>query len=139
MERTLAQFDQTYPWGGKSPINNGEPSLPQRAKYEPTAGLRDLYCFWIDTYLRDIEERGGKWARRATRMYRQRYSSNRAGRVWLAKTLGSGKPISEENMKFLRAANQHPKPDGKNKKIWDQSNYDGLWLSGNQFGAAGPF
>lgn len=140
IERTLAQFDQTYPWEGKNLINNGEPTRPQRKDGQPTAGLRDLYCFWIDTYLDDIEKLAATWVHEATKNYKNSFGSTRDGEDWRKEVLGSGGLISEESMKFLHSAKQHPEQVSQKPRIWKQSNYDGLWLSGdNQFGSAGPF
>ncbi|KAL5040878.1 hypothetical protein BDW71DRAFT_212673 [Aspergillus fruticulosus] len=140
MEKTLHEFDTEYQWSGNGAANQGQIDLPQRAANQPTAGLRDLYCYWIDQLLGEIEANGVNWVRSATANYRaSSYASDNAGRKWLDNVLNSNGLISESSMRFLRAANQHRAPNAQNPSIWAQSRYENLWRTGQGYGAAGPF
>jgi chitinase len=138
MEQTLAEFDANFNWNGQNAENVGQPGIPQRAAGQPVAGLRDLYCYWIDMFLRDIEAKGVAWWNAAEPAYRQSsYGSDNDGIKWLKNVMNANGPISPTTMRFLHARNQHG-PFGSNNNptvLWAQSNYDSLW--GN--GPAGPF
>ncbi|KAL2817250.1 hypothetical protein BDW59DRAFT_166064 [Aspergillus cavernicola] len=140
MEKTLHEFDNDYQWTGNGAANQGQVGLPQRIANQPTAGLRDLFCFWIDQLLGEIEANGVNWVRSATANYRaSSYASDDAGQKWLNNVLNANGLISELNMRFLRAANQHWAPNAQNPSIWAQSRYENLWRTGQGYGAAGPF
>ncbi|KAL6232551.1 hypothetical protein BDW75DRAFT_242830 [Aspergillus navahoensis] len=122
MEKTLHVFGNDYQWTGNGVANQGQVGLPRRAANQPTAGLRDLYCFWIDQLLGEIEAKGVNWVLSATANYRaSSYASDDAGQKWLNNVLNANGLISESNMRFLRAANQHRAPNAQNPSIWAQS------------------
>jgi chitinase len=140
MEKTLHEFDTDYQWSGNGPANQGQIGRPQRTANQPMAGLRDLYCFWIDQLLGQIETNGANWVRSATANYKaSSYASDDAGKKWLNNVLKPNGLISESTMRFLRAASQHPKPNSQSPSIWAQSRYENLWRTGQGYGAAGPF
>ncbi|RGP78609.1 glycoside hydrolase family 18 [Fusarium longipes] len=134
IENVLHQFDKKYPWGGTGIYSDGELGLPDRIAGQPEAGLRDLYCYWIDRKLSSIEEEARRWLDATTKDYNARYSGTPTHHDWTTKILKPGGYISEEAMKFLRALG-HGAPNKQSPRIWVQSNYKGLWVKG----AAGPF
>lgn len=73
METVLQQFDDSYSWGGNNPVNSGQPGLPGRMNGQPKAGLRDLYCYWIDRYLQGIENLGEQWLTTSRANYAAEY------------------------------------------------------------------
>ncbi|GAW17905.1 hypothetical protein ANO14919_073740 [Xylariales sp. No.14919] len=135
MEQRLQEFDDTYTWGSEA----DEPGRPQRATGQPSAGLRDLYCFWIDFHLGSIEERGEQWWNAARPKFQAGYGSDDDGKKWLDNVFVQGGAISIQNMRFLRTTRQHARPNPSNPAIWATSNYQDLWMTGGNFGAAGPF
>ena len=136
IENVLHQFDEAYSWGGTGIYSDGELGLPDRIAGQPDAGLRDLYCFWIDRKLFDIEQEGRRWLAATTSDYNARYSGTPTHQDWTRRILKPNGYISEKAMKFPRAMG-HGAPNKQNPRIWAQSNYDHLWVRG--LGAAGPF
>ncbi|KAF7870544.1 hypothetical protein EAF04_004288 [Stromatinia cepivora] len=130
MERACRQFDQSYTWGS----SNGEIDRPNRANGQPEAGLRDLYVYWIDNVLNDIEARADVWYQATVSSYTASYGSDNDGVAWLKNVLNPQGEISSTSLRFLHSLNGHgPGP------FWTQSKYDDLWLTGQGFGPAGPF
>lgn len=130
VEQDLQIFDTTYAWGNQS----GELGRPNRTN----AGLRDLYCYFIDQYLGTIEANAGNWATRARTQYDGRYSKDNAGINWLNTELNAQSAqyghVTPQKMKFPRNATVHAAP-GANKE-WANSNYN-AWSP--NLGLAGPF
>lgn len=85
MERACRQFDQSYTWGS----SNGEIDRPNRANGQPEAGLRDLYVYWIDNVLNDIEARADVWYQATVSSYKASYGSDNDGVAWLKNVLNS--------------------------------------------------
>lgn len=140
MEEVFREFDKTYPWGGNNPINQGEPKRPSRGRDQPEAGLRDLYCFWIDEHLGSIEATMRQWHSAALSAYENKFKGTTTSDNWVNKKLKNG-DLSIDQVRFPRSLNRHK---GKSSSlagadIWSQSNYKDLWKTGNGFGAAGPF
>ncbi|KAI0523939.1 glycosyl hydrolases family 18-domain-containing protein [Xylaria bambusicola] len=137
MEQRLHEFDELYTWGSEA----DEPGRPQRATGQPAAGLRDLYCYWIDDHLGSIEAEAERWWNAARPQFEARYGMDDDGIKWLRNVFVKGGPISIDKMKFLRTTRQHARPNPGNPKIWATSNYQDLWVAGTgtDFGAAGPF
>ncbi|KAH7322711.1 glycosyl hydrolases family 18-domain-containing protein [Stachybotrys elegans] len=133
MENVWKQFDDEYDWGG--PDSAGEPGLPTRTTGQPRAGLRDLYCYWIESELRNIEARADTWVDTATRNYRKDFGGRPIGDRWLANVLNPSGYISATKLKFPKARTSHKNPNPGSPDIWLASNYQGLWAHG----AAGPF
>jgi chitinase len=140
MEQTLAEFDANFNWNGQNQENVGQPGLPQRGANDPVAGMRDLYCYWIDMHLRDIEANGVNWWNAAEGQYRMSsYGSDNDGVKWLKNVMNLNGPISPTTMRFLHARNQHGPFGSNNQRTvrWLASNYENLWIAG--YGPAGPF
>jgi chitinase len=137
MELVLAEFDEQYPWTRSGHINTGQPKLPIRTAGQPTAGLRDLYCFWIESLLTNIEKSASGWLTATTANYKSAFGGEPAGKKWLDNVLHSGGLISESILTFPKAAFTHKAPNPLQPDIWTQSNFKELWDEGK--GAAGPF
>ncbi|KAJ3548344.1 hypothetical protein NM208_g1045 [Fusarium decemcellulare] len=137
MELVLAEFDEQYPWTTSKHINTGQPDIPSRASGEPTAGLRDLYCFWIESLLTNIEASASSWLTATTANYKSAFEGEPNGKKWLDNVLRPGGLISASILKFPKAAFTHSRPNPSQPDIWTQSNFKDLWDSGT--GAAGPF
>ncbi|SPJ79175.1 related to chitinase [Fusarium torulosum] len=137
MESVLAEFDQEYPWTSSKHINIGQPGVPTRSRGEPKAGLRDLYCFWLETRLTEIEDTGRNWVRAATANYRSAFGLEPDGKKWLDNVLKPQGLISESKLKFPAASTRpiHRSPNPSQPDIWTASNFRDLW----ELGAAGPF
>lgn len=136
METAMHEFDASYDWGSEK----GEPELPDRSNGQPEAGLRDLYCYWIDMELGNIETQVHIWQTQAQTNFEAEFKSSGGNdaTTWL-KYFSSGRPIGKDELRFSRASNGHKKPDPKNPDIWTESNYANLWKTGTGYGAAGPF
>lgn len=130
VEQACRQFDTSYTWGSRA----GELGRPTRAAGRPNAGLRDLYVFWIDYVLGDIEARAASWYQATVPAYTASYGADNDGVSWLKNVLNAQGEISAANLCFLRSLNGHG-----NGVTWLQSRYDGVWLTGMGFGPAGPF
>jgi hypothetical protein len=57
IESSCLDFDQHYTWNRGA----GELGRPNRAPGQPQPGLRDLWCYFIDQYLRTIEANARLW------------------------------------------------------------------------------
>lgn len=139
MENVLNDFDVNFNWNGQNPENTGQLGRPTRAAGEPVAGLRDLYCYWIDKHLTDIERKAAAWLVTAEANYRaSSYATDNDGIAWLKNVMTPGGLISAQNMRFLHSTQaQHTfNPGNPNPTEWLLSNFDGLW---SNLGAAGPF
>lgn len=139
MERIFDDFDYEYTWGTSDAVNKGQPTRPTRpgGSNIPQAGLRDLYCYWIDKTLADIEQKAAAWLPAATANFRASYGSDDDGKRWLDNVLKPGAYISATNLRFNHAAVQHSAPNPSTPNIWEASNYRGLW--DHTLGEAGPF
>lgn len=141
IEEVLRTFDTTYPWGGNNPLNQGEPKRPSRGSNQPQAGLRDLYCFWIDGHLSTMEGLMGRWHSAAVTAYKGKFQGTTTSDNWVKKKLEKGGDLHSDQLQFPASLNKHK---GKSQTqagadIWSQSNYKDLWKTGSGFGAAGPF
>ena len=136
VEQVLQEFDEEYPWEQNSVYSDGELGLPNRIAGQPTAGLRDLYCYFIDKVLKDIEIEAKNWLTASTNNYNAEYSGTPAHYAWTRSVLRAGGYISEKALKFRKAMG-HRAPSSINPRIWPKSNYENLWMK--EIGAAGPF
>lgn len=136
MEKVLKQFDDEYPWNGNGRINVGEPGIPNRPN-QPTAGMRDLYCYFIENVLTNIESRADSWLTTATSNYKADFGTTKDGKNWLDNVLVPGGLISATILKFPASAFKHNAPNPASPSTWTHSQFKDLWISGN--GAAGPF
>lgn len=136
METAMHEFDMSYKWGSEK----GEPKLPRRSEDQPKAGLRDLYCYWIDMELSNIETKAGIWHTQAKTNFEAEFRSSGGNdaTAWL-ETFSSDHPMGKDKLRFNRATNRHKKPNPQNPDIWTASNYANLWKTGPGYGAAGPF
>ncbi|KAK8238672.1 hypothetical protein HDK77DRAFT_492721 [Phyllosticta capitalensis] len=57
LEDVFGSFDVAYDW-----VDDGVLGRPDREEGQPPAGLRDLFCWFMDALLHDIEERAITWA-----------------------------------------------------------------------------
>ncbi|KAL9118258.1 MAG: hypothetical protein Q9187_005199 [Circinaria calcarea] len=122
IENVLITFDSTYAWN-----DLGQLQRPAR----PNAGLRDLYCYWIDTYLRRIENNAAAWATNAKNtLENTAQGTGQEGKNWIATALTSG-AVTPGRMRF-NAVGIPPAPGSQ----WTRSSYD-MWDAAN--GNAGPF
>lgn len=139
MENVFDDFDIAYPWDTNNAINQGQLTRPPRpdGKKIPLAGLRDLYCYWIDMTLAGVEQRAAAWLPTATANFRAKFGNDDDGKRWLDNVLKSGAYISATSLRFNHAAVQHSAAKPSNPNIWLASNYENLWVAG--LGAAGPF
>ncbi|KAM6537148.1 hypothetical protein FALCPG4_003094 [Fusarium falciforme] len=138
IEQIFDDFDIKFKWGGLDPMNEGEPDRPtDRVKGQPKPGLRDLYCYWIDMTLADIEATAATWLTAATANFKADFGDSQDGKKWLANVLNSKGYISASKLKFPQASIRHRSPNRANPDIWTQSNYQDLWDP--ELGAAGPF
>ncbi|RSL86747.1 hypothetical protein CDV31_016357 [Fusarium ambrosium] len=140
IEAVLDDFDMEYPWGMKNAVNVGELKRPARSTNppkEPMAGLRDLYCYWLDGALANIEATAASWLTAATANYKSQYGKDRDGMKWLANVLNSKGYISASKLKLPHASISHSSRNDDNPDIWTQSNYKDLWDP--EHGPAGPF
>lgn len=137
MEELLDDFDILYPWDGNTAMNVGQLERPDRDPNDnlPLAGLRDLYCFWIDSTLAGIEQKAAAWLPAATANFKAQFGSDIDGKKWLDNVIGAY--ISVTNLKFLHTTGGQHSPNPSNPDIWVQSNYQGLWRT--NLGPAGPF
>ncbi|EWG51561.1 hypothetical protein FVEG_16813 [Fusarium verticillioides 7600] len=115
---------------------DGELDLPDRTAGQPLAGLRDLYCYWIDRKLQRIEDDARDWLIKTANDYNARYSGTSDHLDWTTNVLKPNGYISEKALKFPKARG-HGNPNSQSPMIWPQSNYENLWKS--SIGAAGPF
>lgn len=135
MEQACREFDQSYAWGSfQGGAELGRPARPGTNPPQPEPGLRDLYAYWIDRVLADIEARARAWYDATVPAYTQSYGSDNDGRKWLANVLNTQGQISPTGLRFPRAGARHGTTG-----LWAQSNYENLWLTGPGYGAAGPF
>lgn len=133
MEQACREFDQSYNWGSRQ----GEvqrPTRPVTNPPQPEPGLRDLYVYWVDRMLSDIEARARAWYDATVPAYTASYGSDNDGRTWLANVLNDQGQISPTTLRFPRSGARHGTTG-----LWAQSNFDNLWLTGPGYGAAGPF
>lgn len=131
IEGSLDEFDRIYPWGSDPA---GEPGRPKRSKTQPRAGLRDLYCYWIDRQLASIETNADNWVRSARQKYETKYGNDPRGINWLATEMDPAVgSIRVGALRFLEAVGGGHQPTG----VWANSNYDDLFDS--SIGSAGPF
>lgn len=128
IEESLKYFDDNYNWGSAA----GEIGRPaNRAANQPAAGLRDLYCYWVDRQLNSIEAKADNWVQAARTKYESRYGSEPRGIAWLKTELNA-------NTGAIRSATLRfpPSPGGKHGLTGGpfNSDFEGLWT-----GQAGPW
>lgn len=123
---TLEIFDTTYAWNDKQEMLQ----RPTRAPGEPRAGLRDLYCFWIDQYLGMIDVNAAAWVTSARTRFEQLYGGSPGGRKWIADAFGNGGLVTAAEMQLTKSA-QVPVSPGQ---LTLSSRY-GVWAGG----PAGPW
>jgi chitinase len=126
IEQTLIVFDQTYPWN--EPRNM--PDRPNRASGESQAGLRDLYCFWIDLYLSQIDDAAAAWVDLAKSEYVRLYGQSTTGKKWLTSFFGPNGVATKGEMQLPKTPQVAPKAG----KVTRNSKY-GAWDDGH----AGPW
>lgn len=128
IEGSLRDFDNAYQWGSAA----GEIGRPtNRAPNQPAAGLRDLYCFWVDLQLNSIEAKADNWVNSARTKYESRYGGEPRGIDWLATEFNAQTgTIRSANLRFPAAGlNKHGRTGGP-----FNSDFRGLWT-----GQAGPW
>lgn len=106
------------------------------------AGRRDLYCYWIEKHLTEIEGTAAIWLQAAEAKFRaSSFGSDEAGIKWLQNVMTPRGPISARNLVFLHS-NQVPhrfNPASPNPVRWLLSNFEDLWMTRPGYGAAEPF
>ncbi|RSL86650.1 hypothetical protein CEP52_015770 [Fusarium oligoseptatum] len=139
IEDVLDDFDLLYKWDEKKPMNVGQLQRPtdRDDDTQPMPGLRDLYCYWLDMTLAEMEATAVAWLTAATANYKADFGDSPDGKKWLANVLNSKGYISASKLKFPQASIRHGRPNRANPDIWTQSNYQGLWKA--KLGSAGPF
>lgn len=100
IEKTLIVFDSTYSWN--EPRNM--PDRLKRAPGEPLAGLRDLYCFWIDRYLTQVDMAAAAWIDLAKTEYTLPYGQTTTGQNWLKSLFGAGGVATKLEMQLPKTA-----------------------------------
>lgn len=82
MENLLDDFNLEYPWTESNAMNVGQLQKPDRdaTKNQPMAGMRDLYCFWIDYILGKIESKAADWLPAAKANYEAEFGSGSDGK-----------------------------------------------------------
>lgn len=138
IEEIFDDFDLEYEWDKNKPMNDGQLKRPtNRVADQPVPGLRDLYCYWIDMTLAEMEGTAATWLTAVTSKFKAQFGDSSDGKKWLANVLTSNGYISASKLKFPQAAVKHRSPNPANPDIWTQSNYQGLWKS--DLGPTGPF
>lgn len=137
MELALAEFEDEYPWTTSRHINTSQPDITTQASDEPTAGLRDLYCFQFDYLLTNIQALANNWLIATTANYKSAFEGQPNGKKSLDDVLYSGRLISASILKFPKAGFAHRNPNPSQPDIWAQSNFKHLQDSGR--GASRPF
>lgn len=128
IEDTLADFDTTYAWDD---LPTDMLPRPSRAQGEPLAGLRDLYCFWIDLYLALIDVNAAAWVTSAHDRFQQLYGTTAGGRQWLTEAFGKGGLVTQKEMQLPKSA-QGPVATGQVTRssrygVWDDAEPAGPW------------
>ncbi|MCJ1383204.1 hypothetical protein MMC17_006317 [Xylographa soralifera] len=127
IEESLHAFDTTYT---RNAAGN-QITRPNRANGQPQAGLRDLWCYFIDRYLRTIETTGGQWAMAARNTFaNDPMGQGTEGQNWVNTVMSGNGVITPGQMVFPHSGPQTPGPG-----VVVQSSYYGAWT----LGAAGPF
>ena len=138
IENIFDDFDILFEWDEDDPMNDGQLTRPtNRVQGQPTPGLRDLYCYWIDSALASMESEAAAWLTAATANYKADFGSSPDGKKWLDNVLNPKGYISASKLVFSHASVQHRRPNPADPRIWTQSNYQGLWHP--ELGPAGPF
>ncbi|KAK8186916.1 uncharacterized protein BKA78DRAFT_298012 [Phyllosticta capitalensis] len=71
LEDLFGQFDVQYDWADEGALGR-----PDREEGQPPAGLRDLFCYFIDARLHHMEERGVDWALSAIETFKTKVVEN---------------------------------------------------------------
>ncbi|KAF9892666.1 hypothetical protein FE257_001068 [Aspergillus nanangensis] len=131
IEKDLATFDSSYRWGS----HQDELGRPNRSGQTnpPVAGLRDLYCYWIDTILKTAEANADVWHAGSTANFKAKFGQTASGQAWVSE-LERGL-MARRHMRFPQAVQRHSDPNPQQPVVWQNSNYHNLW-TGNP---AGPF
>lgn len=83
IEDSLINFDTNYQWGQGTPGELGRPTNRNNV------GLRDLWCYFIDTYLNTIEVAAATWRATAPGQFAQQtYAGGREGQTWIDPNTG---------------------------------------------------
>ncbi|KAF2716673.1 glycoside hydrolase family 18 protein [Polychaeton citri CBS 116435] len=106
VEDSLDVFDTTYTWPPNVAQGGIGLGLPTRASGEPRAGLRDLWCYYIDTLLSTIEISASTWSRQAREMaQKDPMFAGTEGQKWIEAFFASGSIADPTRMVF-----PHPNP-----------------------------
>ncbi|RSL60097.1 hypothetical protein CEP53_005571 [Fusarium sp. AF-6] len=91
IEEVLDDFDLLYKWDEKKPMNDGQLQRPtdRDEDTQPMPGLRDLYCYWLDMTLAEMEATAAAWLTAATANYKADFGDSADGKKWLANVLNS--------------------------------------------------
>ncbi|MCJ1330911.1 hypothetical protein MMC10_007598 [Thelotrema lepadinum] len=127
VEQSLHEFDMSY--SSHDPAN--QVTRPTRANGQPRAGLRDLWCYFIDKYLQAVETKGRLWTTAARSTFADNpMSKGSEGQDWLNTVLSGNGVVTPGRMIF---PHQGPQTPGAGTVV--QSSYYGAW----KLGPAGPF
>ncbi|KAL4904299.1 hypothetical protein BDW74DRAFT_185624 [Aspergillus multicolor] len=121
----LREFDIVYDWGAEQdavrlPPDTEDATIGNR-------GLRELYCYWIDVYLRDIETSGETWRAAARTKYLAEYGNT----GWIQQFENGY--MRAGSLKFPATGGTRHGPTG----TWRHSNYRNLWTAPGD--GSGPF
>ncbi|KAL2672954.1 hypothetical protein Neosp_013672 [[Neocosmospora] mangrovei] len=77
IEEIFDDFDLEYEWDKNNPMNDGQLKRPtDRVADQPMPGLRDLYCYWIDMTLAQMEDKAAKWLTAATDKFKAQFGDS---------------------------------------------------------------
>ncbi|KAK7630989.1 hypothetical protein IWX48DRAFT_612661 [Phyllosticta citricarpa] len=126
LEDIFGLFDVEYDWEDEGALGR-----PERKEGEGPAGLRDLYCYWIDERLAVLERRAGEWLVSAKADFDKNVVTNPNNvfekSEWL-KQFDNG-IFAADKFKFPQVD-----PEKDDKGVIKKSRYD-MWDNG----AAGPW
>lgn len=127
IEGIMDDFDKQYKWN-----DPGMLVRPTRQSTQPRPGLRDLYCFFIDAYLREIEKKSSVWARAAKQELESDSKTDGAEKQsWIKTAMSPPGIVTPTAMTFKKFGSAWT--PGTNKEVL-KSQY-GMW----QMGRAGPW
>ena len=129
IERVFAEFDRTYDWNQAQYKSEQLQRPTDRTTGQPSPGLRDLYCYFIDMRFSILEAKAQAWAKEAKAKlgaYKKLAGPERDAYINGAMTTG---PVTPSYLKF-------PVENKRwNKGSVAQNSRYGLWNSGD----AGPW
>lgn len=127
IEGIMDDFDKQYKWN-----DPGMLVRPTRQPTQPRPGLRDLYCFFIDAYLREIEKKSSAWAIAAKQELASDSKTDGAEKQsWIRTAMSPPGIVTQTAMTFKKFGNAWT--PGTNREVL-KSQY-GMW----QMGRAGPW